>query len=88
MRGPSGQPAPGRMPLQRLTPALGPTLSQNTESSMVTDLPPGLTHLFAQTKLYTDGEEYVIISLPVERQREAVTLPTSSAGAGLPCRNP
>jgi len=41
---------------------------------MVRELPPGLTHLFAQTKLYTDGEEYVIISLPVERQREAVTL--------------
>ena len=33
-------------------------------------LPPGLCHILAQTRLYTDDREYVIVNIPLE-QRDA-----------------
>jgi hypothetical protein len=37
-------------------------------------LPPGLTHIFAQTKLYTDNTEYVIVSFSSRVMTDALFL--------------
>jgi hypothetical protein len=38
------------------------------------DLPPGLLHVLAQTRLYTDGREYVVVSVPLEMFYEGTAL--------------
>ncbi|MBN1955693.1 MAG: ACT domain-containing protein [Anaerolineae bacterium] len=38
------------------------------------DLPPGLLHVFAQTRLYTDENAYVILSIPLEQVYEGLAL--------------
>jgi hypothetical protein len=38
------------------------------------ELPVGLCHIFAQTRLYTDGREYVIVSAPLESAGEAMAV--------------
>ena len=38
------------------------------------DLPPGLLHVLAQTRLYTDGREYVVVSVPLEALYEGTAL--------------
>lgn len=36
--------------------------------------PPGLRHLLAKTKLFTDAKDYVIMRLPVDQVKEAARL--------------
>jgi len=38
------------------------------------ELPLGLRHIIAQTRLYTDEREYVVVSVPLERCYEGVAL--------------
>lgn len=41
---------------------------------MSNELPPGLTHIFGQTQLYTDRTEYVIVSFPPDQVTDALFL--------------
>lgn len=41
---------------------------------MSRQLPPGLTHIFAHTRLHTDDTEYVIVSFPTDRVAGALFL--------------
>ena len=40
----------------------------------MTRLPPGLRHILAQTRLYTDEQEYVIVNIPLEQRYEGAAL--------------
>ncbi len=43
------------------------------------ELPPGLLHVLAQTRLYTDGREYTIATVPLEDLYEGLALLTKAA---------
>ena len=43
------------------------------------DLPPGLLHILAQTRLFSDGQEYIVASLPLDRVNEGASLLAQAA---------